>query len=64
MSCQWCNSSRGVLPQLRTLLPQYEHVASLGPDEIFVRTSPCPNAAIPLVRHKQKAKRTIFGGRL
>ena len=38
----WCNKSRGVLNELKALMPAYEHVNSIGPDELFVRRTPCP----------------------
>lgn len=48
---QWCNSSLGILPELKRLLGGYQHVASVGVDEIFVRTEACPSAAAPVHRH-------------
>ena len=38
----WCNNTRGILPELRRLMPLYEHVRSIGPDELFVRRERCP----------------------
>ena len=39
----WCNATKGILPVLLQLMPEYDHVRSIGPDEIFRRRVPCPS---------------------
>ena len=42
----WCNLTQGILPQLQHLMPDYRHLRSVGPDEIFVRRKRCPGSVI------------------
>ena len=53
----WCNATQGILPVLRTLLPDYEHVRSVGVDEVFKRKVPCATG----LKLKSNGGR-IFGG--
>lgn len=43
---QWCNSSNGILPELRNIFRPhgYRYVREIGADEVFLRQPPCPNA--------------------
>ena len=43
----WCNSSTGVLPELKRLMPDYFHLRSIGIDEVFVRSEPCKGSVVP-----------------
>ena len=44
----WCNATQGVVNELKALMPEYQHFRSIGPDELFVRKTPCPKTNLPL----------------